>query len=230
MNVLILQASLNQSSTTSNVQVQLATESRTPIPLEPTKHYRNIDTKDGTVEKEFSKYLEREISKSKLENVPYLESYNEDKSGRKSEFSDSLNNEVKMLNEQRQVEAQYRVPKPSGYESPQFDVQSMLGYSRTEEDLPILEMEKEVLQRTMQDYNAYMASNLLAGKLTSVRKEPIEADGNDSGRKELEDPDDEEETSFEVTDDEEIKGDLSCINGTFLPAPLVSHALIKYVK
>ncbi|XP_048506859.1 uncharacterized protein LOC105685815 isoform X2 [Athalia rosae] len=43
-------------------------------------------------------------------------------------------------------------------------------------------------------------------------------------------------SSFERTLDkvetnvEDIKGDLSCINGTFLPAPLSRHALIKYVK
>lgn len=225
----------NQTSTTSNVQVQLTTEARTPLPLEPTKHYRNSDTSDGTVEKEFSKYLEREISKSKLENLPYLESYTDEKllSLKKSDYHqpETLNNEIKMLNDQRQIEAQYRVPKPSGYESPRFDVQSMLGYSRTEEDLPILEMEKQVLERTMQDYNAYIASNLLAGKLTSYRKQPIMADGNElTAGKELENPKDEDESSFEEANDEEINGDLSCINGTFLPAPLVSHAFIKYVK
>ncbi|XP_051159872.1 uncharacterized protein LOC127280708 isoform X2 [Leptopilina boulardi] len=218
----------NNQSTTSNVQVQLTTESRTQIPPEPTKHYHNSD---GTVEKEFSKYLEREISKSKLENLPYLESFSNDKSFVKNEYSNSLNNEMKIYNDQQKMEVQYRVPKPSGYESPRFNVQSMLGYSRTEEDLPILEMEKEVLERTMQDYNAYMASNLLAGKLTSVRKQPIMADGNDSQNgKELENSLDEEETSNEEVNDDEINGDLSCINGTFLPAPLVLHALIKYVK
>lgn len=215
--------------------MQLTTEARTPLPLEPTKHYRNSDTSDGTVEKEFSKYLEREISKSKLENLPYLESYTDEKllSLKKSDYHqpETLNNEIKMLNDQRQIEAQYRVPKPSGYESPRFDVQSMLGYSRTEEDLPILEMEKQVLERTMQDYNAYIASNLLAGKLTSYRKQPIMADGNElTAGKELENPKDEDESSFEEANDEEINGDLSCINGTFLPAPLVSHAFIKYVK
>lgn len=207
---------------------QLTTESKVPIPPKPTKRYHYAGFKDGAVEKEFSKYLEREISKSRLENLPYIESYSENKSARKTGFPDPVENEIKTLNDQRQVEAQYRVPKPSGYESPRFDLQSMLGYSRTEEDLPILEMEKEVLQRTMQDYNAYMSSNLLAGKLTGVRKQPIKSDGNESRRKELED--EEKEILPKVMDDEEIRGDLSCVNGTFLPAPLVSHALIKYVK
>ena len=215
--------------TTTIIQSQLTTELKAPISPEPTRRYHYSGLKDGTVEKEFSKYLEREISKSRLENLPYIESYSEDKSTRKTGFPDPIENEIKTLNDQRQVEARYRVPKPSGYESPRFDVHSMLGYSRTEEDLPILEMEKEVLQRTMQDYNAYMSSNLLAGKLTGNRKQPINNDGNESQkRKEMEV--EEKETLLKVTDDEEIKGDLSCVNGTFLPAPLVSHALIKYVK
>lgn len=34
----------------------------------------------------------------------------------------------------------------------------------------------------------------------------------------------------ETADGDNLKGDLSCINGTFLPAPLAHHALIKYVK
>jgi hypothetical protein len=41
-----------------------------------------------------------------------------------------------------------------------FDPERMLGYSRTDEDLPILDMEKEVLQRTLKDYNAYMSSSI----------------------------------------------------------------------
>ncbi|XP_033230539.1 uncharacterized protein LOC117181711 [Belonocnema kinseyi] len=218
----------NPTLTTSISPSQLTTESKAPFPPEPTKRYHYAGFKDGTVEKEFSKYLEREISKSILENLPYIESYSEEKPTRKTGYPDPLENEIKTLNEQRQVEARYRVPKPSGYESPRFDLQSMLGYSRTEEDLPILEMEKEVLQRTMEDYNAYMSSNLLAGKLTGARKQPIKSDGNESKRKESEE--EEKDILPKVMDDEEIRGDLSCVNGTFLPAPLVSNALIKYVK
>lgn len=35
---------------------------------------------------------------------------------------------------------------------------------------------------------------------------------------------------FLANDEDEARGDLSCINGTFLPAPFVQHAVIKYVK
>ena len=217
----------NPTLTTSNIQAQQTLKSRIPIPPEPTKHYRNGEVRDGKIEKEFSKYLEKEISKSRLESLPYIKSSSEDKSPRKTGFPDPVDNEIKTWKDQREIEARYRVPKPSGYESPQFDVQSMLGYAKTKEDLPILEMEKEVLERTMQDYNAYMSSSLFVGKLTGVRKQPIGQNSNDfkRGKETVM-----EEASKKVTDDEEIKGDLSCINGTFLPAPLVSHALIKYVK
>lgn len=44
--------------------------------------------------------------------------------------------------------------------SSRYNAEKMLGYSRTKEDMPILDMENKILARTLKDYNAYMTSSL----------------------------------------------------------------------
>ncbi|XP_032691380.1 uncharacterized protein LOC116854027 isoform X2 [Odontomachus brunneus] len=177
-----------------------------------------------TVEREFSRHLEMEISRSALKDSSFLEDDIFDRSPKKSAG-------------QADKAADGRL----GFGNSRYDAEKMLGYTRTEEDLPILDLENEVLARTLKDYNAYMTSSL---KLVSLPRHDEPSIGRNAGshppRKPIinsEESDEElEGTTTEVTGvtkatrDDNTGGDLSCINGTFLPAPLSRHALIKYVK
>lgn len=207
----------------SNLQDQLTSEG-SKRSAQTTSRYRSYE---DTVEREFSKQLEREISRTQMEDPASLEnrilgsslarpSY---KSGREERPGNSGE------------------PKLS---SSRYDAEKMLGYSRTEEDLPILDLENEVLARRLKDYNAYMTSSLKLSMLP--RRDEIErrkSGGSHPHGKpiidgtELERLDGKKDTEMPGTTaayDDDTKGDLSCINGTFLPAPLARHALIKYVK
>lgn len=97
-----------------------------------------------------------------------------------------------------------------------LDLEKMLGYERTPEDLPILDLEDEVLERILKDYRAYMSSK---PKTVKVIRERLP-------KSELREPRIPDVPVFLRSHN----GDLSCVNGTFLPAPLTRHALIKYVK
>jgi len=201
-----------------------------------------------TVEKELSKQLEMEISRSVARNPAILDNASifdgpaRRSAGERSENSRSDGVNLDDLGGSR------------------YDAEKMLGYSRTEEDLPILDLENEVLERTLKDYNAYMTSRLKL--MSSPRREELPAPlstrrtsgvhpprkpiiNSEESEEALDDDDDDEDDdngsaggngSTEVTNetrtaqDDSVKGDLSCINGTFLPAPLSRHALIKYVK
>ncbi|XP_014215300.1 uncharacterized protein LOC106644360 [Copidosoma floridanum] len=120
-----------------------------------------------------------------------------------------------------------RITKVTKEPSAPFDPERMLGYSRTDEDLPILDMENEVLQRTIKDYNAYMQSSSLARNKEQVqspdRGQFIPEPSPSSSLRSM-------EPMAPPESEDELRGDLSCINGTFMPAPLVQHAVIKYVK
>ena len=129
-----------------------------------------------------------------------------------------------------------------------FDAAKMLGYSRSAEDLPIMDLEDQVLRRTLEDYNAYLKSGGKVPKFVEQTNEWYDKERNSHERQkdipitvhpsyhdatfpdqstiQLQDP--EQSTDSETTVN--LKGDLTCINGTFLPAPLSRHALIKYVK
>lgn len=175
-----------------------------------------------TVEREFSRHLEMEISRSALKDSSFLEDDIFDRSPKKSAGKSADKNVA---------------DGKIGFGSSRYDAERMLGYTRTEEDLPILDLENEVLARTLKDYNAYMTSSLKLVSLPRYDEPSIRrTTGSHSPRKPIinseEDPKgDTEVTSVtKATRDDNTRGDLSCINGTFLPAPLSRHALIKYVK
>ncbi|XP_012224713.1 uncharacterized protein [Linepithema humile] len=204
--------------------------------LEATKRPRiclrcGIYTAD-TVEREFSKQLEMEISKSASKNPSILDDGIFDTSPKKS-----VERETDENRGMESSETDTLSNAESKFGGSRYDVEKMLGYSRTEEDLPILDLENQVLERTLKDYNAYMTSRLKpAPSLPPIRR----TSGSHPPRKPIinsEESDEElDDGSAEVTSvtkasqDDGTSGDLSCINGTFLPAPLSRHALIKYVK
>lgn len=177
----------------------------------------------NTVEREFSKQLELEISRTVSRDPSFLEDDIFDAPSRPATTTI----------------ATPRYDSRLGFGNSRYDAERMLGYTRTEEDLPILDLENEVLARTLKDYNAYMTSSLkLTASLphpehTSTRRttpvgsrsprKPIIDSANDGG-------DADEDGTTTTTRDDGTVADLSCVNGTFLPAPLSRHALIKYVK
>jgi len=200
-----------------------------------------------TVERELSKQLEMEISRSVARNPAILDNASIfDGPAQRSAGERSASSAA---NEKSRSDGELGDLGESRY-----DAEKMLGYSRTEEDLPILDLENEVLERTLKDYNAYMTSRLKL--MSSSRREELPAplstrhtSGVHPPRKPIINPEESEEApdddgdddaggtgSAELTNetraaqDDGVKGDLSCINGTFLPAPLSRHALIKYVK
>lgn len=181
-----------------------------------------------TVEREFSKQLEMEISKSASKDPSTLDDGIFDNSPKKST---GRNGESREVDEKSMEDAS--TDGKIDFGSSRYDAEKMLGYSRTKEDLPILDLENEVLERTLKDYNAYM--RLKPASLSREPPPPIpRASGPHPPRKPIINSDEsDEETGTEVTStmqDDSTNGDLSCINGTFLPAPLSRHALIKYVK
>lgn len=189
-----------------------------------------------TVEREFSKQLEMEISKSALKDPSILDDGIFDSPPKKSVGRNAESGEVSGKSAAVTPSSDGEIDLGSSH----YDVERMLGYSRTEEDLPILDLENEVLERTLKDYNAYMMSRLKPLSLPRYDEPPVQrASGSHPPRKPIINSEESvEETvgdgNAEVTgamqDDGGTKGDLSCINGTFLPAPLSRHALIKYVK
>ncbi|KZC05386.1 Matrilin-2 [Dufourea novaeangliae] len=213
------------TSPSSNLQDQLTTEASRRSP-QTTTRYR---TYEDTVEKEFSKQLEKEILRTQMEDPASLE----------NRILGSSLTRPSHKNIERKWESS-KSKTEGRFGGSRYDAEKMLGYSKTKEDLPILDLENEVLARTLKDYNAYMASSLKLSML-SYRDEierhksprsrahgkPI-IDGTEferlAGKMSTETP----ATTVAYVDD--TMGDLSCINGTFVPAPLVRHALIKYVK
>nr|XP_034176712.1 uncharacterized protein LOC117602597 isoform X1 [Osmia lignaria] len=206
--------------TSSNLQDQLTTES-SKRSTQTTSRYRGHE---DTVEREFSKQLEKEISRAQMEDPASLENRilgSSVSQGYKDDRKQAIyNNEVH-------------------FASPRYDADKMLGYSRTEEDLPILDLENEVLARTLKDYNAYMTSSMKLSMLPRRdQNEPRKIAGSHfHGKPIIEETEavrygkkSTETASTTEAYDDDTKGDLSCINGTFVPAPLTRHALIKYVK
>ncbi|KAG7205059.1 hypothetical protein KM043_005438 [Ampulex compressa] len=225
----------SNSTAPPNLQEQLTTEFGRGMSHTTPRYGSYADT----VEREFSKQLEKEISKTRIEDPSSLEDRILGSSLRKSVYGDSNRSAFKDLTS-RAAEDRSRIG------GPRYDAEKMLGYSRTEEDLPILDLENEVLARTLKDYNAYMTSSLKFA--TAQRQEEEEAGRRKPagprfhGKPIIEAP--ERSGSYASGGDADVrvpsttstygedntKGDLSCINGTFLPAPLSRHALIKYVK
>ncbi|XP_031838219.1 uncharacterized protein LOC116429422 isoform X2 [Nomia melanderi] len=222
----------NSTSNTSyitspfNLQDQLTTEINRRS-SQTTKRYRNYE---DTVEREFSKQLEKEILRTQMEDPASLEN---------RILGSSLSRPSHKNTEQRREKWKSRIDNKFG--SSRYDAEKMLGYSRTKEDLPILDMENEVLARTLKDYNAYMTSSLKLSMLPccdNVERHKTQQESHYHGKPII------DGTEFErlagkktegtstttISYDENTKGDLSCINGTFVPAPLARHALIKYVK
>ncbi|XP_076664620.1 uncharacterized protein LOC143366975 isoform X2 [Andrena cerasifolii] len=209
----------------SNLQDQLTTEG-SKRSTQTTSRYRSYE---DTVEREFSKQLEREISRTQMEDPASLENRILGSSLARPSYRNGERREERPNN-----------PGEPKFSSSRYDAEKMLGYSRTEEDLPILDLENEVLARRLKDYNAYMTSSLKLSMLP--RRDEIER--RKSGGSHLHGKPIIDGTEFERLDgkkntemqgttaayDDDTKGDLSCINGTFLPAPLARHALIKYVK
>ncbi|XP_014484390.1 PREDICTED: uncharacterized protein LOC106749449 isoform X2 [Dinoponera quadriceps] len=182
-----------------------------------------------TVEREFSRHLEMEISRSALKDSSFLEDDIFDRSPKKSAGKSA-------------AQVAGGTDGKLGFGSSRYDAERMLGYTRTEEDLPILDLENEVLARTLKDYNAYMTSSLKLVSLPRHGEPSIRHATSHPPRKPIinseESLDEDLGGGTEVTgvtkatrdSDDNTRGDLSCINGTFLPAPLSRHALIKYVK
>ncbi|XP_076641061.1 uncharacterized protein LOC143352447 isoform X2 [Halictus rubicundus] len=209
----------------SNLRNQLTTESGRRS-TQTTARYRSHE---DTVEREFSRQLEKEILRTQMEDPASLENR-------------ILGSSLSRPSHVREDKPKSR--KENRYGNSRYDAEKMLGYSRTKEDLPILDMENEVLARTLKDYNAYMTSSLKLSMLpcrddvehhktsgSHFHGKPI-IDGTEferfAGKKNPETTSTTSTTTAVYDDD--TKGDLSCINGTFMPAPLARHALIKYVK
>ncbi|XP_016768139.2 uncharacterized protein LOC725964 isoform X4 [Apis mellifera] len=218
----------------SNLQDQLTTEA-----AKATQTTSRYNTHEDTVEREFSKQLEKEISRTQMEDPASLENRILGSSVPKSSRKNWGRKEGQ--EEEEEVEEGGNEAK---FGNSRYDAEKMLGYSRTEEDLPILDLENEVLARTLKDYNAYMTSSLRlsmvtrrggeverrrAGGGSHFHGKPIideaELDRLGGGKKSAE-----WGSSSTVVYEDDTRGDLSCINGTFVPAPLARHALIKYVK
>lgn len=212
----------------SNLQDQLTTEAAKRS-AQTTSRYNMYE---DTVEREFSKQLEKEISRTQMEDPASLENRILGSSVPKSSRKNRKEEEEEMEEGGNASEAKFG--------NSRYDAEKMLGYSRTEEDLPILDLENEVLARTLKDYNAYMTSSLrlsMVARRDEVERrrgggshfhgKPIidEAELDRLGGKKST-----EWASSTVVYEDDTKGDLSCINGTFVPAPLARHALIKYVK
>lgn len=187
-----------------------------------------------TVEREFSKQLEMEISKFASKDPSILDDGIFDGSPKKSTGRENVGST-------REVDEDLVVAPSSDkidFGNSRYDAERMLGYSRTKEDLPILDLENEVLERTLKDYNAYMKLKPSYDRRSlPIPPRTHSTSGTHPPRKPIinSDESDDEETGTEVTtsstqEKDSTNGDLSCINGTFLPAPLSRHALIKYVK
>ncbi|KAK2588215.1 hypothetical protein KPH14_004250 [Odynerus spinipes] len=174
------------------------------------------------VERELSKQLEKEIARSGMINL-----------SNRMLAGSTAHREAPSYDDKRRMSNEVMIDDRARFGNSRYDAEKMLGYSRTEEDLPILDLENEVLARTMKDYNAYMTSSLKLRqdrlKFTPVSRSydqppPIVSLASSTTTT----------TSATLTtstfEEDNPKGDLSCINGTFLPAPLARHALIKYVK
>ncbi|XP_076386443.1 uncharacterized protein LOC100882272 isoform X2 [Megachile rotundata] len=208
------------NTTSSNLQDQLTTES-TRRSTQTTSRYRGHE---DTVEREFSKQLEKEISRTQMEDPASLEN---------RILGSSVSRGYKEIERKQESYA-----GEAKFGNSRYDADKMLGYSKTEEDLPILDLENEVLARTLKDYNAYMTSSLKLSMLPRREVEQRKAGGSRFyGKPIIEQAEVDrlkkkstETASTTEANDDDTKGDLSCINGTFVPAPLTRHALIKYVK
>ncbi|XP_015185411.1 PREDICTED: uncharacterized protein LOC107071163 isoform X2 [Polistes dominula] len=178
------------------------------------------------VERELSKQLEKEIARSGMINL----------NDRVLSSSTNHRDNTPLYDDKYKVSNEITVDDRVRFGNSRYDADKMLGYSRTEEDLPILDLENEVLARTMKDYNAYMTSSLKLRqdrppKFTSpsrLHDQPIVSLTSTTTTTTTTTSSSSSTTN--TFDEDNLKGDLSCINGTFLPAPLARHALIKYVK
>lgn len=229
--------STNASSFSSSPSLfsQLITiEPRIPIQPEQISRYDDDPREQpGDVEREFSRQIERE----------YTKEAEADRRNAKIAKSEKQDEEESPRFDERYVQV--------AKQSEAFDPERMLGYSRTDEDLPILDMENEVLQRNIKDYNTYVSSshdktkqfannqviyiyfffflNTEYKRLNVKLKIICEMFQKKFDRKNYNTKD--SSTSFlEEENSIDPKGDLTCINGTFVPAPYVQHAVIKYVK
>ncbi|XP_066591552.1 uncharacterized protein [Prorops nasuta] len=166
------------------------------------------------VERQLSKQLEKEIGKSAAAGMPPDDITRiEDRIlGSPIMSSHHGMKEYDFRKENEILDDRYR------FGNSRYDAERMLGYSRTApEDLPILDLENDVLlDRTLKDYSAYMTSSLTRATYFEDSRSTSETSNSEiSTLRPLED---------------DPRGDLSCINGSFQPAPLSRHALIKYVK
>ncbi|XP_029163195.1 uncharacterized protein LOC114934665 isoform X1 [Nylanderia fulva] len=221
---------VNEDATTSSSLRRHSTlETATKRLTRTTPPRRGAYMVADTVEREFSKQLEMEISKFASKDDGIFDGSPKKSSGR----------ENREETESSSQDDEEPVAAPSSgkidFGNSRYDAERMLGYSRTKEDLPILDLENEVLERTLKDYNAYMKLRPSYDRRSLLPSVPPRTSGSHPPRKPIinSDESDDEETGTDVTTqegDDSTSGDLSCINGTFLPAPLSRHALIKYVK
>ncbi|XP_011504764.1 PREDICTED: uncharacterized protein LOC105367693 [Ceratosolen solmsi marchali] len=222
------------NSTSSSIYpTQLTTEPRIPEPPEPTSRYHVLP---GDIERDFSRQMEREFLRAQKGTSNQHDKEIEDED-REVEEEDEEEDEEVQTNEVDEDFPRFDERYPQATKQTEemvkgpFDPERILGYSRTDEDLPILDMEKEVLQRTLKDYNAYMSSSM--ARVANSGKLKDKKDGVYQGIARKESPPRTPSTTEAViflTDEDDPRGDLSCINGTFVPAPFIRHAVIKYVK
>ncbi|XP_024946338.1 uncharacterized protein LOC107272587 isoform X2 [Cephus cinctus] len=212
------------NSTSSVIELELPSLG-TGAPSTPRRTIFPMDEVDETMEKELSKEVRKDVSRSYTRMLdPYEDQMNIEESARA--FKKRL----------------------EGLEGARFDAEKMLGYSRSENDLPNLDLGQDVLAKSLKDYNNYITSKLEAAKLSEMQYKEDGVFGPDqNGTGLMADTPlsavsfirdiprapiliQDEPTTTTSSDAENLHGDLSCINGTFLPAPLAWHALIKYVK
>ncbi|KAF7405309.1 hypothetical protein HZH66_004215 [Vespula vulgaris] len=154
------------------------------------------------VERELSKQLEKEIARSGMINL----------SNRVLTGSTTHRDVTSYDNDRNKLSNEIIIDDRARFGNSRYDAEKMLGYSRTEEDLPILDLENE--DRPKFSSPSRLHDQPIVSLITSTTTTTTMTTT----------------TNADTYDEDNPKGDLSCINGTFLPAPLARHALIKYVK
>ena len=115
------------------------------------------------MEREFSRHVEREYERAQLgERSDALIPAEDEDDDEEADEDEDMDEVIPRFDEREAT-----VTKEPEASKTKFDAERILGYSRTDEDLPILDMENEVLQRTLKDYNAYMSASAARAKVRS---------------------------------------------------------------
>lgn len=211
-----------------------------------TKYVTEIFAKNET-ESKYVASQQRDDPQIKDQNSSSLQKHRKDNV--EKEFSKQFERELSKSEHGSSKLKSYQAPT-SSIEEQRFGGEKILGYSQSDNELPFDDDDK-ILSDHLKSFRDYFANGLRSSKSTGPSKlrwyslsgnsntsDPaLEKDQHSSnsspkyfGNKERYSEQIGTEIPAITTGDEDTKGDLSCMNGTFLPAPLARHALIKYVK